>query len=178
MSALAEARSARAEVNPYHVWLEDWSATRLFPAVRLQAQTSEVVLNLHRACPPYPGDHGLSTGLEPGNASLYYYSGAAATTGTLTVNGQAFEVTGLTWKITNTLPVPLVRAQSAGIGFPCSSTTVLPYAHLLRRDDGTLEPTSAGTFCFTGGRRGSLSWQGLAARGAKYLDQEWSHLSS
>jgi len=32
--------SGGAEVNPYHVWLEDWSATEITPAVRLQAQTS------------------------------------------------------------------------------------------------------------------------------------------
>lgn len=38
---------AGAEANPYHVWLENWSATEITPGqVRLQAQTDAVAVDL------------------------------------------------------------------------------------------------------------------------------------
>ena len=143
---------AGAEANPYHVWLENWSATEITPGqVRLQAQTDAVAVDLvvAQSLPPIlHGDRGLSIkGLEPGNASYYYSLVQQSTTGTLIVNGQTFEVTGKTWKdheySTSSLSPGTIGWDWFSVQLDNGAALML---YLLRHDDGTLEPTSAGTF--------------------------------
>ncbi|WNZ26270.1 hypothetical protein HJG54_27915 [Leptolyngbya sp. NK1-12] len=156
---------AGAETEPYHVWLEDWSATEVAPGqVRLQAQTAEVALDLlvEQTRPPVlQGDHGLSIkGLEPGNASYYYSLVQQPTTGTITVQGHPYSVSGLTWKdheySTSSLSAGTVGWDWFSMQFDNGSALML---YLLRHEDGTLETTSAGTFIAPAGETTPLSWQ-------------------
>lgn len=156
---------AGAEAAPYQVWLEDWSATEIAPGqVRLQAQSPEVALDLvvEQTQPPVlQGDRGLSTkGLEPGNASYYYSLVQQPTSGTVTVKGQSYPVTGLTWKdheySTSSLSAGTVGWDWFSMQFDNGSALML---YLLRHDDGSLEPTSAGTFVSASGDVQPLTWQ-------------------
>jgi predicted secreted hydrolase len=96
---------AGAESDPvYHVWLENWDIQALNPegtltALKAAANNVAIDLELDQAKPPVlQGDHGLSQrSLEPGNASYYYSMPRLNTTGTVTINGETFSVSGATW---------------------------------------------------------------------------------
>jgi predicted secreted hydrolase len=97
---------AGAEVDPvYRVWLEDWQVIACdsdAAHTNITASTDDVAidLSLEQIKPPaLQGDHGLSAKSdEPGNASYYYSLTRLLTEGTITVRGQAFDVSGATWK--------------------------------------------------------------------------------
>ena len=149
---------AGAQAEPYHIWLEDWYASELSPGeVRLFAQTEEVTLHLLLAqtLPPIlHGDRGLSAkGPEAGNASHYYSIVQQETSGVITVLDESFTVSGLSWKDHEYS----TSALSAGaIGWDWFSLQLDNGAALMffqiRREDGTLQPESSGTFIHPDGR--------------------------
>lgn len=154
---------AGAQATPYHVWLEDWSA-RQTPSgpVQLQARTEEVALDLtlRETLPPVlHGDGGLSQkGPESGNASYYYSIVQQQTSGTISVEGLTFEVSGLTWKDHEYSTSALT---SGAIGWDWFSLQLDNGAALMffqiRREDGTLQAQSSGTFVYPDGRTRHLS---------------------
>lgn len=143
---------AGAEAVPYRVWLEDWSIEEIAPGrVRLHARTNEVALDLtlDETLPPVlHGDGGLSQkGPEPGNASYYYSIIQQQAAGTVAVGGETFDVTGLAWKDHEWS----TSALSAGaVGWDWFSLQLDNGGALMlfeiRREDGTREPTSAGSY--------------------------------
>ena len=156
---------AGAAAAPYQVWLANWSATEFAnDQVRLQAQTSEATLDLvlTQSSPPIlHGDRGLiQKGLEPGAASYYYSQVQQPTIGTLTLKGQTYAVTGVTWTdheyATHPLSVGTLGWDWFSIQFDNGAALML---YLLRHADGSLEPTSAGTFISADGAVTPLSWQ-------------------
>lgn len=171
---------AGAEGQPYHVWLQDWSATEVEPGkVRLQAQTPEAALDLvvSQTLPPIlQGDRGLLIkGIEPGNASYYYSLVQQPTSGTITLEGNTYNVRGTTWKdheySTRTLAVGTIGWDWFSMQFDNGSALML---YLLRHEDGTLEPTSAGTFITADGTTETVSAQDWSV---KVLDTWKSHQS-
>jgi len=156
---------AGATAQPYQVWLEDWSATATAPdTVRLQAQNAAVALDLlvKQTQPPVlQGDRGLSAkGLELGNASYYYSLVQQQTTGTITIKGKTYTVSGLTWKdheySTSSLSPGTIGWDWFSVQFENGSALML---YGLRHEDGTLEPTSAGTFVAADGKTQPLTGQ-------------------
>ncbi len=97
---------AGAEVDPmYHVWLENWQIiaqddTATITTIAASTDDVAIDLTLEQVKPPaLQGDNGLSAKSdEPGNASYYYSLTRLPTTGTITIGGQTFTVTGATWK--------------------------------------------------------------------------------
>jgi predicted secreted hydrolase len=96
---------AGAEAAPYRVWLEDWQVTALDDDARLTAIRASddgyaVDLRLEQIKPPaLQGQGGLSPkSADTGNASYYYSLSRLLTTGTITVGGETFTVTGTSWK--------------------------------------------------------------------------------
>ena len=93
---------AGAEVDRYHVWNEDWTAS-LDASGRhvLHAQSREagIDLVLDPGKPPaINGINGISQkGEQAGNASHYYSMTRMPTRGAITVDGERVEVSGLTW---------------------------------------------------------------------------------
>ncbi len=100
---------AGAGAEPFRVWIEDWSlesvesgegAESVFP-LRLRAigEEAAVDVRLEGGKPRVlQGEEGLSQkGPEPGNASYYYAHTRMPTTGTVTVDGVEYAVSGLTW---------------------------------------------------------------------------------
>ena len=143
---------AGATADPYRVWLEDWTIAAVAPGqVRLTAHTDAVALDLTltETLPPVlHGDGGLSQkGPEPGNASYYYSIVQQAAAGTVTVGGQAFDVTGQAWKDHEWS----TSALSAGaIGWDWFSLQLDNGGALMlfeiRRADGTREALSSGSY--------------------------------
>ncbi len=95
---------AGAAGEPFRVFLEGWSAEGAGPegmTMRLRAAEGDVALDLTLDSlkpPTLQGDRGLSQkGPEPGNASYYYSLPRMEATGTVTVAGQPFAVSGLAW---------------------------------------------------------------------------------
>ncbi len=143
---------AGAQAQPYRVWLEDWTMAETAEGqVQLQAQTDEVALDLllTQTLPPVlHGDEGLSPkGPEAGNASYYYSIVQQQAAGSVTVNGQRLTVNGLAWKDHEYS----TSALSAGsVGWDWFSLQLDNGGALMlfqiRREDGSLEPMSSGSY--------------------------------
>lgn len=159
---------AGAQAEPYRVWLEDWSASEVTPGkVRIQADTGDVSLDilLTETLPPVlHGDGGLSQkGPEPGNASYYYSIVQQQTEGRVAIGTENFDVQGLSWKDHEYS----TSALSAGsIGWDWFSLQLDNGAALMlfqiRREDGSIEPYSSGSFIFSDGTVQSFdheAWQ-------------------
>lgn len=143
---------AGAQASPYRVWLEDWTIEEVGPGqVWLRAATGEVSLDLvltQRLPPVLHGDAGLSQkGPEPGNASYYYSIVQQAAEGTVVVDGRSYPVTGVAWKdheySTSALSPGAVGWDWFSLQF--DDGTALMFFQI-RREDGSLEPYSSGSF--------------------------------
>ncbi len=95
---------AGAQADPLNVWIHDWSARQIgestFPMIlRASADNVEIDLTVEPTKPfVLQGDKGLSRkGEGEGQASYYYSFTRLATTGSVVVNGDRFEVEGLSW---------------------------------------------------------------------------------
>jgi predicted secreted hydrolase len=93
---------AGAEVDRYHVWNEDWTASldpRGRHVLRAQDPKAGIDLVLDPGKPPaINGVNGISQkGASAGNASHYYSMTRMPTRGSISVEGQRFEVSGDSW---------------------------------------------------------------------------------
>ena len=142
---------AGAEIRPFRVWLEDWSATggEGIPPIRLRAAARDVSIDLTLAPgKPYlaQGDRGLSRkGREPGNASYYYSMTRLPSTGTISVGGSAFSVSGLSWMdrewSTSSLDEGVIGWDWFSLQLDDGRDLMV---YQLRRDDGSADPLSSG----------------------------------
>jgi predicted secreted hydrolase len=143
---------AGAQASPYRIWLEDWSVEETEGgSVRMRAGQDGVVLDLvltDTKGPILHGDSGYSQkGPDPGNASYYYSLTRLATSGTVQVAGEAFKVSGLSWMDQEFSTSGLAPGQ---VGWDWFSIQLDDGAELmvfqLRRDDGSQDLFSSGTF--------------------------------
>ncbi len=94
---------AGATTTPqFSVWLEDWQVEQTGEGTyHLQANSGGNAIDLtlsDQSGPVLEGDQGLSRkGPEPGNASYYFSQPDLASQGTVTLAGQVFEVSGMSW---------------------------------------------------------------------------------
>ena len=97
---------AGATVDPrYRVWVEDWQIQAQnddASLVTINAATEDFALDVtleQVKDPALQGDGGLSPKSdEIGNASYYYTLSRLLTEGTITIEGETFDVSGTTWK--------------------------------------------------------------------------------
>ena len=145
---------AGAASPPYHVWLEDWQVQQVGddPAVtRIQARAGDVALDLtltDRKGLVLHGKDGYSQkGPDPGNASIYTSLTRLESAGTVTVAGQRFQVSGLSWKDQEYSTSALAPDQVGWDWFALQldDGSELKTFHI-RRADGSVDPFSAGTF--------------------------------
>lgn len=96
---------AGANSQPFRVWLDDWKVdsvknSEIFP-MHLQAAEANVRLDLHLKLGKdlvLQGDQGLSQkSAQPGNASYYYSFIRIPTDGSVTIEGEQYSVSGLSW---------------------------------------------------------------------------------
>lgn len=93
---------AGAAIDAYRVWNEDWRASRDARGrhiIRGANSKVSVDLMLDEGKPPaINGLNGISQkGAQAGNASHYYSLTRMPTRGAITIEGERFEVTGLSW---------------------------------------------------------------------------------
>lgn len=151
---------AGAQAQPLRVWLDDWqvvSTTADASQLQLRASQGAVTLDLQldNSMPPVlQGTAGLSqksAGL--GNASYYYSVPRMATTGTVSIAGRSFQVTGTSWMdrewSTSALAADQVGWDWFALHLDDGSDLMLYH---LRRRDGTIDPYSGGMWRDATGR--------------------------
>ena len=146
-----------AEISPkVRVWLNNWAMTAQNDSattMRLQADAGSdapFALDLttqETKRPTLEGDRGLSAkSSATGNASYYYSLTRLDTAGTLTVSGQSFTVSGLSW-MDHEFSTSALDATATG--WDWFSLQLADKRELMlyrvRRSDGSDETTNSGT---------------------------------
>ncbi|MEE2993588.1 MAG: lipocalin-like domain-containing protein [Gemmatimonadota bacterium] len=165
---------AGARENRFQVWINDWSAELADSAahrIRASADFASIALDLVPAKPPVIHGHDGVSQKSPGvgRASHYYSLTRLQTTGTLTFEGETFEVTGLSWMDHEFGSNQLSDDQKGWDWFSLqldNNRELMLF--VMRRKDGTYEPTSSGTMIYTDGtwRHLSLEMFEIEATGA------------
>jgi predicted secreted hydrolase len=141
---------AGAELAPFRVWVEDWSAIGDGTSARLRASDGDVALDLN-VWPAKPlvlqGDRGLSRkGAEPGNASFYYSFTRMPARGVVRLGAETLEVEGEAWMDREWSTSGLGPGVEGWDWFALQLDDGRELMfYLLRRGDGTPDPFSAGT---------------------------------
>lgn len=146
------AGTAGATAEPYRVWLDDWEVMETgAESYFLKASAEEVAIHLALTAlkpPARNGNNGLSQKADAvGNASYYYSQTRLETAGTVTIQGQSYQVTGLSWK-DHEYGTSSLAANAVGwdwFSLQLSDNTEVMY-YQIRTDDGSLEPNSLGSF--------------------------------
>jgi predicted secreted hydrolase len=154
---LAGAREGRLDV-----WLRDWKAAWQGSSIVLKARSGEVEIDLTltpRKPPVLHGEEGLSIkGPGAGQASWYASITDLGTEGTIKIPGEGKKrVSGRSWFDHEFGSNQLAAGQEGWdwFGLHLSDGTELMIFQI-RRTDGTLEPSSSGTFVAADG-----SWEHL-----------------
>jgi len=157
---------AGAETNPLRIWIEDWflegstQDKNVFP-LRLSggADGIQLDLTLQEGKPVVlQGEEGLSKkGNAPGNASYYFANTRMPASGTLLVNGELLEVSGLAWMDREWSTSALSDGQVGWDWFALhldDGWDLMVYQ--LRRADGSADPLSAASLIDPSGRKTTL----------------------
>ena len=149
---------AGARTDRLEVWNEDWrlegvEETHLLRAVSEDLRFGvELSLNANQA-PVLHGVDGFSQkGVEVGSASHYYSLTRMDTTGQIRLDGEVFDVHGLSWMDHEFGTTFLEPSQQGWDWFSLQlddGTDIMVY--VLRRQDGTQDPHSGGTVILSGG---------------------------
>jgi predicted secreted hydrolase len=143
---------AGASARPFRVWVDDWLIAEEHPdAWRLIADDGEFAIDvelLPRKPPVLNGTDGLSQkSSAPGNASFYYSITRLLTEGRIRIDGEEFSVSGLSWLdrewSTSALADDQVGWDWFALQFSDGSDLMF---YGLRRNDGSQDPYSGGTF--------------------------------
>jgi len=157
------ANLAGAQSSPYNVWLENWRVEEVEPNVyRLIAAQDDITLELlltDDKGPVLQGINGYSQkGPEPGNASYYYSLTRLLSSGTVRIGGRNHTVEGLSWMDHEYSTSVLSSGQ---IGWDWFSIQLDDHSELMvyqfRRNDGSIDPFSSGTFIAPDGTTTHLS---------------------
>jgi len=162
---------AGAKTNEYYVWNDDWTAMldtgsdagggrrerHLLTAASPQAS---IRLTLEPGKPPaINGINGISQkGAQAGNASHYYSMTRMPTSGTITVDGEEFTVTGDSW-MDHEFGTSFLEPEQRGwdwFAIQMSDGREL-MLYRLRRGDGSRDPRSSGTLVERDGRTRHLT---------------------
>ncbi len=148
---------AGAEENSYRVWNEDWQARLDGKDHLITARDDAAELEL-RLTPEKPevihGENDISQkGSTVGNASHYYSLTRLRSTGRITIGGETFEVTGLSWMDREFSSSFLEAGQ---VGWDWFSIQLEDGRDLMiyqfRRSDGSIDIHSSGTLIDASGR--------------------------
>jgi predicted secreted hydrolase len=143
---------AGATITPaFQVWLHDWSVEQIDPKTyHLKAEAQGVSIDLtlvDRKGPVLQGNQGYSQkGPQPGNASLYFSQTHLESQGTVTVSGQAYPVSGLSWMDREISTSALSKGEVGWDWFALQLNDGSELmAYVLRRSDGSISEFSSGT---------------------------------
>jgi predicted secreted hydrolase len=164
---------AGAKAEPFQVWLDDWQEEQTGPqtyhlvakATRQGEPGFTIDLDLTDSTGPVlNGDGGFSPkGSAPGQASYYYSLPRLESQGTLTLGGESFPVSGLSWMDHEFSTSALSQEQTGWDWFSLQLETESnkePYElmfYQIRRADGSLDPSTSGTLVFPDGHTQHLT---------------------
>ena len=148
----AAAGLAGAQADPYRVWLYDWSVVETTPGI-YQLHASEIGIAIDLTLEDtkglvFQGVDGYSQkGPDPGNASYYYSQTRLDSRGSIDVGGNRYQVSGFSWMdhefSTSALTVEQVGWDWFSIQLEDNVELML---FQIRREDGSIDPFSSGTF--------------------------------
>ena len=134
------------------VFVRDWSAVILPERQRLEVSADGFAFQLELTPAKEPVRHGIDgysrKGATAERASCYYSMPRLETTGTVTLaNQQPISVTGVSWMDHEFSTAPL---EPGTVGWDWFSIQLADRSefmiYLLRREDGSLDPASSGTY--------------------------------
>jgi len=142
---------AGAEVGRLAVWVDGWRAEADGDQHVLQATAGDLSLRLRLTPEKPPVIHGLAgisrKGNHPGESSHYYSFTRMKTGGTLMLDGTTVPVTGISWMDhefgSHQLSTEQVGWDWFSLQF-ADATELMIYQ--IRRQDGSVEPASGGTW--------------------------------
>lgn len=143
---------AGAQSKPFQVWLENWQIKQIADGkFILSAAQEEIGIDLileDLKGPILHGNQGYSQkGPEAGNASYYYSQTRLLTSGSVQTVRGSFNVNGLSWKDHEFSTSALSPGQ---VGWDWFSVQLDEGSELMvfqiRRDDGSIDPFSSGTW--------------------------------
>ena len=148
---------AGADTTAYRVWNEEWETKLHDKDHLLNAADGEYSIELRLATQKTEVIHGINSisqkGPAEGNASHYYSLTRLDTEGRITVKGESFQVTGLSWMDHEFGSSFLEEEQ---VGWDWFSIQLTDGRELmlfqLRRKDGSIDPRSSGTMIDADGR--------------------------
>ena len=161
---------AGALADRYYTWNDDWTAelTGNLEAGtgnrqhKLKALSKDAGINLVLDEGKPAVIHGIDginqKGAQPGNASHYYSLTRMPTTGTITVDGEKFEVTGETW-MDHEFSTSFLEPEQRGwdwLSIQLSDNREI-MLYVMRRADGKHDPRSSGTLVDASGKSIHLS---------------------
>ena len=179
-AGLGKAGAARDRL---HVWIDRWNAESpsAAPGVQtLHATEGDLALQL-TVSPEKPlvvhGTGGISRkGATAGQASHYYSFTRLATTGTLSIGGERFDVTGSSWMDHEFGSADLDKDL---VGWDWFSLQLDDQRELmlyrLRRADGSADPVSSGTIIDRNGLGHHLSIGDFTLEPTSYWTSQTSH---
>ncbi|MEM6792885.1 MAG: lipocalin-like domain-containing protein [Acidobacteriota bacterium] len=153
---------AGAEIRPIKVWLEDWEAVSRDPEdlwpleLRARESTDRGSFGMDLVLEPrkphvLQGDRGLSQKHEDG-ASFYYSFTRLDAQGTIDLDGETYRVTGSSWLDREWSTSTLASDQTGWDWFSLQLDDGRDLMfYLLRLDDGSPHPMSAGVLVDTEG---------------------------
>ena len=150
--ARGSANLAGAVAEPFAVWLEDWKVEEIETGIYSLLASQDglgLELTLHDVKGPIlQGDQGYSQkGPEPGNASYYYSLTRLASSGTVRVDEESFQVIGESWMDHEYSTSALSEGQ---IGWDWFSIQLDDGSELMvfqiRREDGGIDAFSSGSW--------------------------------
>jgi predicted secreted hydrolase len=156
---------AGAEAERLHVWIDQWRAQSFQAEVgsqTLQASDDDVEIDLTvvpEKAPVIHGKGGVSRkGAESGQASHYYSLTRLATSGTIRLGNEPFNVTGTSWMDHEFGSADLGKDL---VGWDWFSIQLADHTELMlyrmRRSDGSPDSVSSGTFIDHDGRAQHLT---------------------
>jgi predicted secreted hydrolase len=161
---------AGAKTDTYYTWNDDWHAgfagsqergtgTRQHELKALD-KTCGIDLVLDEGKPPaINGINGINKkGAREGNASHYYSLTRMPTRGTLTIEGERFEVSGITW-MDHEFSTSFLEPEQQGwdwFSIQLSDNREL-MLYRMRRPDGSRDPRSSGTLIDASGHTTHLA---------------------
>lgn len=148
---------AGAATDRYKVWNDDWSATLDGQRHVLKASSAQASIDVTLDEGKAPAIHGIAgisqKGAQAGNASHYYSLTRMPTRGSITVDGERFEVTGDSW-MDHEFGTSFLEPGQRGwdwLSMQLSDGREL-MLYQLRRDDGSRDSRSSGTLVGTNGK--------------------------
>jgi len=158
---------AGATAVPFRVWLEDWyvegkGQDGLPMFISASEDNISIDLTLSTDKPPVlQGNRGLSQkSSKPGNASYYYSFTRMGTEGTIKIKEDIFSVRGFSWMDREWSTSALDENQTGWDWFSLQlsdGSEVMFYQ--MRKNDGTIDLLSNGTFVEPDGMKSYLSFQ-------------------